>query len=68
MLYQTRFEFVPEGVGTRVTFTFTGTPQSFGSKLTAPLMRLFFNGMMKKLMRQDVEELRDATEGEPARA
>ena len=37
-----------------------GTPQTFGAKITAPILGLFFNGMMKKCMLGDLEALRDA--------
>ena len=37
MLYETLYEFEPEGDGTTVRWTFKGTPQTFGAKLTAPI-------------------------------
>ena len=59
MLYETHFTFKPESDGTRVTWGFNGTPQTFGARLSAPIFALFFNGMMKKCMLSDLEELRD---------
>lgn len=63
MLYQTLIEFEPEGDGTLVRWTFNGTPQSLGAKLTAPIFGLFFNGVMKRCMLEDLEALRDFCEG-----
>ena len=63
MLFQTLFEFVPEGDGTRVTWTFGGTAQSLAAKLTAPIFGFFMNGMMKRCMLEDLEALRDVCEG-----
>lgn len=37
--------FVKEGDGTHVTWTFGGTPLTFGAKIMAPVMGLFFNGV-----------------------
>jgi carbon monoxide dehydrogenase subunit G len=64
MLYQTLFTFEPEGDGTKVTWTFGSTPQTLGAKLTAPIFGLFFTGMMKKCMLEDLEALRDVCEGQ----
>jgi carbon monoxide dehydrogenase subunit G len=64
MLYETLFQFEPEDGGTKVSWTFKGTPQTFGAKLTAPIFGLFFNGMMRKSMLGDLEALRDVCEGE----
>ena len=63
-LYETLFQFEPEGDGTNVTWTFNGTPQTLGAKLMAPIFGLFFTGMMKKCMRDDLEALRDVCEGQ----
>lgn len=63
MLYETLFRFEAEGDGTKVTWTFVGTPRSLGAKLIAPIFGLFFNGMMKKCMLGDLEALRDVCEG-----
>lgn len=68
-LYETLFQFEPEGDGTKVSWTFKATPQTFGAKLTAPLFGLFFKGMMRKCMLGDLEALRDVCEGKaPAEA
>ena len=63
MLYETLFLFEREGDGTKVSWTFMGTPQTFSAKLTAPIFGLFLNGMMKKCMLGDLEALRDVCEG-----
>jgi carbon monoxide dehydrogenase subunit G len=62
MKYHTLFEFAPEADGTRVTWTFTGTPQTFGTKLMAPLFGLMMNGAMRKCMQRDLEALRAVCE------
>ena len=62
-LYETLFQFEPEGDGTKVSWTFKGTPQTFGAKLAALIFGLFFKGMMKKCMLGDLEALRDVCEG-----
>ncbi|RKY18070.1 MAG: hypothetical protein DRQ55_14315 [Planctomycetota bacterium] len=66
MLYQTLFEFVPEGDGTSVSWTFKGTPQTLIAKLTGPIFGLLFKGTMKTCMQRDLDALRDACEGERA--
>ena len=63
MLYETLFQFEPEGDGTKVSWTFESTPQTFGAKLSAPIFGIFFRGMMKKCMLGDLEALRDVCEG-----
>ncbi len=63
MLYQTVFDFEEEAGGTRVTWTFHSTPQSFGSKIMAPIVNLMMSGMMKKLMLKDIEALGAVCEG-----
>ena len=69
MLYRTLFEFEPEGDGTKVTWNFKGTPQTFGAKLTSPIFGLLFSGVMKKCMTEDLYALRDFCEGKtPAAA
>lgn len=59
MRYETLFEFVPEGDGTRVTWTFHSTPLTFGAKIMAPIFNLLLSGVMKKCMNDDLEALRD---------
>ena len=63
MKYATEFSFVPDGDGTTVTWTFSGTPQTFGTKLMSPIFGVLMKGPMKKLMMQDLEALRVACEG-----
>ena len=68
-LYQTLFTFEPEGKGTKVTWSFGSTPQTFAAKLAAPIFGLMFKGMMKKCMVEDLEALRDfaqSQQGNPA--
>jgi carbon monoxide dehydrogenase subunit G len=64
MLYQTLFEFLPEGDKTTVRWTFNGTPQTLGTKIMSPILGLLFNGVMKKCLQGDLDALRDAAEGE----
>lgn len=63
MLYQTVFDFAEEDGGTRVTWTFHSTPQTFGAKIMAPVVNLMMGGMMKKLMLKDIEALAAVCEG-----
>lgn len=62
MRYESLFEFVEEGDSTRVTWVFNGTPLTFGAKIMAPMMGLFFNGMMRKYMQADLDVLRAVCE------
>ena len=62
MKYETLFEFEPEDGGTRVTWTFDGTPLTFGTKIMAPIFGLMLNGTMKKCMQRDLEALRAVCE------
>lgn len=62
MRYETLIEFTEEAGGTRVTWTFVGTPLTFGAKIMAPIFGLLMGGVMKKCMRNDLEALRDVCE------
>ena len=62
MLYETRFDFTPQGAGTQVSWTFKGTPLTLATKLTSPLFGLLFKGTMKKCMTGDLEALRRVCE------
>jgi len=68
MLYETLFEFVPDGDSTTVRWTFQGTAQSLGAKLTAPIFGILFKGVMRKCMQRDLDALRDVCEGKIADA
>lgn len=61
--YDTLFEFAPDGDGTRVTWTFKGTPLTFGAKVMSVIFAPLFKGMMRKCMRDDLEALRAVCEG-----
>lgn len=56
--FETLFEFHEEEGGTRVTWTFWSTPLTFGTKLMSPIMKLLFNGIMRKCMQGDLDALR----------
>lgn len=60
--YETHFEFTPDGDGTRVTWTFKGTPLTFGAKVMSAVFGPLFKGMMKKCMLDDLEALRAVCE------
>ena len=62
MRYSTVFEFDPDGDGTKVTWIFTGTPQTLGTKLTSPIFNALMKGTMRKCMLRDLEALRDVCE------
>lgn len=63
MRYETLFSFTPEGDGTQVQWRFSGTPQTLGTKLMAPLFNVLMKGTMKKCMLRDLEALRGVCEG-----
>ena len=66
--YDTRFEFTPDGDGTPVTWTFRGTPLTFGAKVVAVVFGPLFKGMMMKMLMADLEALREVCEGRVAGA
>jgi len=66
MRYETLYEFTPEGDGTKVTWTFKGTPLTLGAKLTAPIFGLLFTGVMRKCMQGDLDALRDVCQSTKA--
>jgi len=66
--YDARFEFKPDGDGTQVTWTFRGTPLTFGAKLMSAVLGPLFKGMMKKWLAADLEALRTACEGKASAA
>lgn len=61
-VYRSRFDFAPDGNATRVTMTFTSSPQS----LAAKVMTAVIGGVMMKsvgrLMRRDMEDLKSVAE------
>jgi carbon monoxide dehydrogenase subunit G len=64
MRYRTEFRFEPEGGGTKVSWIFTGQALTLGAKIMAPIFNLLMKGTMAKMMRADLEALRDACTGE----
>jgi len=62
MRYATLFSFTPEGDGTKVTWAFSGTAETFGAKIMAPILNVLMKGTMIKCMRRDLEAVRDACE------
>ncbi len=62
MLYETLFEFEPSGEGTQVTWTFHGTPQTFGAKVMSVVFGFLFSGVMKKCMLDDMVALKAVCE------
>jgi len=59
MRYSTLFSFTPEGDGTKVTWSFSGTAQTLGTKIMSPIFNVLMKGTMKKCMLRDLEALRD---------
>lgn len=59
--YHSVFAFEDMGNKTRVTWTFGGTPQTFAAKLMSLSAKLFM-GPLKKMLAQDMEELKTACE------
>ena len=62
MHYVTDFSFEPDGNGTKVSWTFSGTAQTLGTKIMSPIFNVLMKGSMKKLMLRDMEALRDVCE------
>lgn len=61
--YESTFDFVPEGGGTKMTMTFKYTPKSFFAKLFSPLAGLMA-GMVRKLVEQDMEDIKKTAESD----
>jgi len=59
MHYSTLFTFTPDGNGTKVSWNFSGTAQTTGAKIMAPIFNVLMKGTMKKCMLRDLEALRD---------
>lgn len=59
MHYSTLFSFAPDGDGTRVSWTFSGTALTLGTKIISPLFNVLMKDTMKKCMLRDLEVLRD---------
>lgn len=63
MDYKTTFEFQPAGDGaTDILFTMDSKPLTFGARILAPIMGLMMGGMMKKLIAQDIADIKDWVE------
>jgi carbon monoxide dehydrogenase subunit G len=62
MLYQTLFEFKETGSNTHVTWSFVGTPQTFGTKIMDPIFGFLFKGMAKKCLMEDLVALKGVCE------
>ncbi len=62
MRYSTRFLFAPDGDGTKVSWTFSGTAVTLGAKIMAPIFNVLMKGTMTKCMLRDLEALRDVCE------
>jgi carbon monoxide dehydrogenase subunit G len=62
MHYKTLFSFAPDGAGTKVSWEFTGTPRTLGTKIMSPIFDVLMKGTVKKCMRRDLEALRDVCE------
>jgi carbon monoxide dehydrogenase subunit G len=62
MHYSTVFSFAEDGDGTKVTWTFSGTALTLGTKIMSPVFNVLMKGTMKKCMLGDLEALRDVCE------
>lgn len=62
MHYSTLFSFAPDGNGTNVSWTFSGTALTLGTKIMSPIFNVLMKGTMKKCMLGDLEALRDVCE------
>jgi hypothetical protein len=59
--YASRFQFEPDGGGTKMTLTFECKPVSFWAKLMSPLSGLM-SGVMKKRFEGDLAAIKSAVE------
>jgi carbon monoxide dehydrogenase subunit G len=59
--YHTELSFAPEGQGTRVTFTFQGTPVTLMARVMSVLMRPMINSAMKACAK-DLDDIKAAIE------
>ena len=59
--YRTELTFVPEGDGTRVTFTFAARPVTFIARLFSVLSGIMLKGV-RKALEQDLEDLKRVAE------
>ncbi len=59
MHYSTLFSFTPDGDGTKVSWSFSGTAQTLGAKMMSPIFSVLMKGTMKKCVLRDLEALRD---------
>jgi len=59
--YDTRFDFVPEGGGTRVEMRMETKALTFGAKLMSPLAKLMA-GAMRKMLENDLSEVKATAE------
>ena len=62
MHYSTLFSFAPDGGGTKVSWIFSGTALTLGTRVMSPIFNVLLKGTMKKCMRLDLEALRDVCE------
>jgi hypothetical protein len=60
--YQSRFDFTPDGEGTRVVMTFSSTPQTLGIKLMTAVMGRVMMRSVAHLMRRDMADLKAVAE------
>lgn len=59
--YRTELTFVPEGDGTRVTFTFAARPVTFIARLFSVLSGIMLKGV-RKTLEEDLEDLKRVAE------
>lgn len=64
--YLSTFTFQTDGAGTKVTLSFTGTPTNLLSKLFMIMVGPLMMGSVKKLLAQDLDDLKKSCESEPA--
>jgi uncharacterized membrane protein len=60
--YRSRFDFAPDGHATRVTMTFTSSPESLGAKVMTAVLGGYMMKSVGKLMRRDMEDLKAVAE------
>lgn len=60
--FTTVFRFVPEGEGTRVDMETMFRPLTLSAKILSPVTGLMMKGSMRKVMRKELDELKEVAE------
>lgn len=64
--YDSRFDFVEDGSGTRVDLTISTTPKTVVAKVLSPIMGAMMGKMMRKCIEQDLDDIQKHCEARTA--